>query len=145
MTREKRQKIKALMDSPASTENEKEICRKLLKDNPETETVRHRPGNIFFHETPRSQASGNFWSRAQQAGAAQDDARRQRQAAQGNLWGDIKDQVFDEAAQRQAAQSEQRWQAFKGAVNNPEYLRAQRTTNTFLDALAQMLRDERKK
>jgi len=34
VTPEKRKKIKAMLDNPASTENEKVICRKILKDNP---------------------------------------------------------------------------------------------------------------
>lgn len=36
MTLEKRKKIKAMLDNPASTENEKAICRRILKDNPES-------------------------------------------------------------------------------------------------------------
>ena len=92
MTPEKRRKIKALMESPASTENEKEICRKLLKDNPEDpgQPVTARSRRDFWqkwqetvqHDAARRQAQavndGVNWYRN-----ATDSARRQQQAAQG--------------------------------------------------------------
>jgi len=40
MTPDKRKKIKALMDSPASTENEKQICQKLLTYSPAQQKLR---------------------------------------------------------------------------------------------------------
>ncbi len=40
MTPDKRKKIKALMDSPASTENEKEICKRLLTYSPGQQKLR---------------------------------------------------------------------------------------------------------
>jgi len=101
MTPEKRKKIKALLDSPASTPNEKEICRKLLKDNPEDlgrpVTGREVRDRISGYAAPRSPESGIFWDdflrreqvrqaagrgqrTAQQQQAAQEAARRQAQA-----------------------------------------------------------------
>jgi hypothetical protein len=90
MTPEKRRKIKALLDNPASTENEKEICRKILRENPEDS--RGRPvtgydvrGRVKFWHTQRSRQSGDFWRQAVQ-GATQNQqnaARRQREAAYG--------------------------------------------------------------
>lgn len=38
MTPEKRKKIQAMLANPASSENEKAICRKILKNNPVTAT-----------------------------------------------------------------------------------------------------------
>jgi hypothetical protein len=120
MTPEKRKKIKALMESPAATENEKEICRKLLEDNPEPESkwrpvtgyeVRDRMSGF---QTPRSQASGDFWSFARQAGAVQDDARRQQQAAQS-----------------------------QASSLGDQYRAAQKTKNLFMEALARMMAEEK--
>ena len=85
MTPEKRKKIKALLDNPASTPNEKEICRKLLKGNPE------EPGRpVTGHEVrnrvsgwanPRSRESGIFWEDfLKREQGRQDAARRQAQA-----------------------------------------------------------------
>ena len=86
MTPEKRRKIKALLDNPASTENEKEICRKILKENPEDS--RGRPvtgyevrGKIRFWQSQRSRQSGDFWRQATQN--QQNAAQRQREATQG--------------------------------------------------------------
>ena len=50
MTPDKRRKVKAMLDNPASTENEKAICRRILKDHPETEG-----------QEKRRQESGDFW------------------------------------------------------------------------------------
>jgi hypothetical protein len=123
MTPEKQKKIKALLDNPASTENEKEICRKLLKGHPEPDPPAWNPlfpGTVVF-STPRSQASQNFWSRAQQAGQAQDAARRQQQAA-----------------------GQQRREGFMGWVNSEEYQAAQRATNNYLSELARMIAEDMK-
>lgn len=91
MKPEKRAKIKALLEDPATTPNEKEICRKLLKDNPEDlgreVTGREARNRMSGWATPRSQESGDFW---RQAAAGQQDAayvraeqaaKRQRDAA----------------------------------------------------------------
>lgn len=95
MTYEKWMKIEALMESPASTENEKKICRKLLKDNPKP--PKPKPKVTFHQPQPRSQQSGDFWRQAAQgrrpysqaqeqaeARSQEDAARRQQQAAQGS-------------------------------------------------------------
>ena len=45
MKPDKRKKIRAMLNNPASTENEKEICRKLLKAHPEEKP--HFDDNVF--------------------------------------------------------------------------------------------------
>jgi hypothetical protein len=138
MTPEKRKKIKALMDSPASTENEKAICRKLLKDNPEPDPPIRRPDMRFVSnwQTPRSQASQNFWSRAQQAGQAQDAARRQQAAGQQRR---PYNQAEEETEARAERSRQTSWDQFKGRVNSEEYQAAQQATNSFLSELARMI------
>ena len=65
MTPEKRNKIKAMLDDPAATDNEKEICRKILKENPENigkpisgYDLRDRMSGV---RTKRSAESQAFW------------------------------------------------------------------------------------
>ena len=55
MTPDKRKKIKALLNSPASTANEKEICRKLLKANPED-----KPPKVEWSDAQNRQFDGIF-------------------------------------------------------------------------------------
>lgn len=99
MTPEKRKKIKAFLADPAATENEKEICRKLLKDNPEPPETLGRPitGRELRDRMSANMRQGKvdpFWSFAQAAGQSQDAARRQQAAAQGAAAGRQSNQNF---------------------------------------------------
>lgn len=164
MTPDKRKKIKALMDSPAASENEKEICRKLLAMNPELKpdppinpfdprTGEKTQGARWYEEalrnakrqqTPRTQESQDFWSRA-----FGDDAAGRAAAARGQQYRQPFPQDMDDAerqaaaAQQQQAARQSRWQEFKGQVNNPEYQRAQRSTNKFFQELVRLMAEER--
>lgn len=70
MTPDKRKKIMALLSNPASTDNEKEICRKLLKGNPEDKgrpvtgyEVRdrmNRPPKVEWSDAQNKQFDGIF-------------------------------------------------------------------------------------
>ncbi len=48
-TPEKKKKIQALLDCPASTENEKEICRKLLAD-PESQILNYKYSYFAYYQ-----------------------------------------------------------------------------------------------
>lgn len=103
MTPEKRKKIKALLDSPASTPNEKEICRKLLKDNPEesrwrpvaASEVRDKIRRAW--EPPRNPNTGTSWEDyIKREQYRQDEFRIRRDEAEGQA------RRQQEAARRQA-------------------------------------------
>jgi hypothetical protein len=106
MTPDKRKKIMALLASPASTENEKEICRKLLAKptvdtrpifNPSSETAeqawkRHQSESledIFRRQAATAQQSAFYNQHTGQDArqqAAQNQQDQARQAAQGHAW-----------------------------------------------------------
>ena len=73
MTPEKRKKIRALMESPASTTNEKEICRQLLQDNPAPDPPVNPfgplgGGHTHTWQAPRSQGAGDYWRKGPKSG-----------------------------------------------------------------------------
>lgn len=85
MKPDKLKKIRAILNSPASTENEKKICRKLLAKHPEEKAPDVQRGFCPSFETPE-----DAFLRQQAAARQSDlynrhtgqDAERQRMAAQ---------------------------------------------------------------
>ncbi len=93
MKPEKLKKIRAMLNSPASTENEKAICRKLLAKHPPEETPKRRAEDrqtledAFRRQAAQAQQSA-FYNQNTGQDARQQAARNQqdaaRHAAQGN-------------------------------------------------------------
>lgn len=151
VTPEKRKKIKALLDNPASTENEKEICRKLLKDNPEDMGEPVKASDVLRRFNAQKRAAG-FWNQAQAAGAAQDAARQQQQAAWGNRnqrpyhcrpYNEAEDRAQEGAERNRDRQRQTSFEEFKNRLFAGDEIRF--SHNDFLDNLARKMAEDIKK
>jgi hypothetical protein len=127
MTLEKWLKIEALMKSPASTENEKAICKRILKKNPKPEPPRPAPDPRFVDSYPGTAAAWNSaeWDRYKARAQAQPQPRASYNVNK-DLWessfdGQEKRRPYspaeDERAQRQADVAKAQRQAYEAAEN----------------------------
>lgn len=96
MTPEKRRKIKAMLDNPASTNNEKDICRRILKENPESAT---EPPVCL--RTPDGDLS-SFFNRGfgGAASAQREAARRQQDVSRKSSWEKFRQKVYQTQEER---------------------------------------------
>ena len=82
MTPDKRKKIKALMESPASTENEKQICQKLLTYSPGQQKLKDEFERNQKQTKGREAYDRHTAQDARKRGAAQRQAAARHRAAQ---------------------------------------------------------------